>query len=128
MLKRNITYTDYEGNERSEDFYFNLNKAEILEMQLSEDGGMQQLIQKIIASQDVKNITKIFKGIILKSYGEKSADGKRFIKSSELTKAFEETEAYSILFCELATNAESAAAFINGIVPSDLSLDNKRNA
>lgn len=120
MLKKTITYTDYDGNERTEDFYFNLSKAELLEMQLSENGGLQTLLQKIISEQDSKKITEIFKSIFLKSYGEKSPDGKRFIKSEELTKAFTETEAYSNLFCELASSAEACAAFVNGIVPADL--------
>ena len=119
MLKKTITYTDYEGNERKEDFYFNLTKAEILEMELSTTGGLDRLVGKIIAEQDNKKIMEIFKDIILKSYGEKSLDGKRFIKNSEITEAFTQTEAYSELFVELATDANKAAEFINGVVPGD---------
>lgn len=119
MLKKTITYTDYEGNERTEDFYFNLTQAEILEMELSSTGGLEKMIQKIVAEQDGARITKIFKDIILKAYGEKSLDGRRFIKNDELTEAFTQTEAYSQLFVELATDSDAAADFINGIVPHD---------
>lgn len=120
MLKKTITYTDYNGVERKEDFYFNLSKAEIMEMELSTTGGLAEMIQKVVAAQDTPSIMKIFKELILKAYGEKSADGKRFIKNSELTAAFEQTEAYSNLFMELATDAEAAAKFVNAIVPADL--------
>lgn len=118
MLKKTITYTDYDGNSRTEDFYFNLSKAEVTEMELSADGGLSKMLEKIVASQDNKRIMEIFKDIIIKAYGEKSGDGKRFIKSDALREAFVQTEAYSELFMELATNAEAASAFINGIVPS----------
>lgn len=117
MLKKTMTYVDYDGNERTEDFYFNLTKAEIMEMDLSASGGLDKLITKIVAEQDGAKIVEIFKKIILGAYGEKSLDGKRFIKSPELSEAFSQTEAYSDLFMELATNAEKAAEFINGIVP-----------
>lgn len=120
MLKKTITYTDYNGLQRTEDFYFNLTKAEVMEMEMSTVGGMAEMIQKIVAAQDVPSIIKIFKDLILKAYGEKSADGKRFIKSDELSSNFAQTEAYSQLFMELATDAEAAAAFVNGIVPSDI--------
>ena len=119
MLKKTITYTDYEGNERTEDFYFNLSKAEILEMDLSASGGLEKLIRRIISEQNGEKIVKIFKEIILKAYGEKSLDGKRFIKNDELTEAFTQTEAYSQLFVELATDSDAAAAFINGIIPKE---------
>ena len=118
MLKKTITYTDYNGNERTEDHYFNLSKAEIMEMEIGTTGGLAEMIKKIVAAQDAPAIIKIFKDLILKSYGEKSADGKRFIKSEEISRAFSQTEAYSQLFMELATDAEAAAKFVNGIVPS----------
>ena len=102
MLKKTITYTDYDGNERTEDFYFNLTKAEITEMELSHDGGLTKLIEKIVAEQDSKRIVEIFKDLILRAYGEKSPDGKRFVKNQELRDAFAQTEAYSDLFMELA--------------------------
>ena len=118
MVKRTIKYTDYNGVEREEDFYFNLSKAEITEMELSTAGGLAEMINKVVAAQDAPSIIKIFKDLILKAYGEKSPDGKRFIKSAELSEAFSQTEAYSILFMELAMDAEKAAEFVNGIVPN----------
>ncbi len=123
MLKKTITYTDYDGNKRTEDFYFNLTKAELMEMEMSANGGMEKMVQKIVSSQDSKQIVEIFKEIILKSYGEKTLDGKRFIKSQEIRDSFMQTEAYSDLFMELATDDEAAAAFIKGIVPSDISKE-----
>lgn len=117
MLRKPITYIDYDGNQRTEDFYFNLTKAEVAEMELSIDGGLVKMIEKIAAAQDGKRIIEVFKDFILRSYGEKSADGRRFIKSQELRDAFSQTEAYSQLFMELATNADAASAFINGVVP-----------
>ena len=120
MLKKLIKYTDYNGKERQENFYFYLNKAELMEMELGTVGGMQNLIQLIIDKQDIPEIIKAFKMIILKSYGEKSADGVRFVKSEELSRAFSQTEAYSNLYMELISNADAAAQFINGIVPEDL--------
>lgn len=123
MLKKTITYTDYNDVERTEDFYFNLNKAELMEMEMSTTGGLAEMIKKIVAAQDSAAIIKVFKDLVLKAYGEKSADGKRFLKVDEnghpLSKNFEQTEAYSILFMELATDADEAAKFINGIVPAD---------
>ena len=120
MLKKNITYTDYNGVERTEDFYFHLTQAEIMEMQMSTTGGLAEMIEKIVATKDAPAIIKIFKELVLKAYGEKSADGKRFMKSEELSTAFAQTEAYSILFMELATNSDEAAKFVNGIIPADL--------
>ena len=117
MFKKTMTYTDYDGNERTEDFYFNLTKAELLEMELSTEGGLEKMINKIISAKDTAKIVSVFKELIAKSYGEKSADGKRFIKSKEQTEAFMQTEAYSELFLELATNTKSAEDFVNGITP-----------
>lgn len=119
MLKKTITYEDYNGVERKEDFYFNLTKAEIMEMEMSEAGGMSEMIKKIVDAKEVSAIIKIFKDLILKAYGEKSADGKRFVKSAEISEAFAQTEAYSQLFMELASDADKAAEFVNGIVPFD---------
>nr|DAQ20086.1 MAG TPA: hypothetical protein [Caudoviricetes sp.] len=121
MLKKTIDYTDYNGVERKEDFYFNLTKAEIMEMEMSTVGGLAEMIEKIVSTQDTVAIIKIFKDLVLRAYGEKSADGKRFIKSKELSDAFSQTEAYSNLFMELSTDSDAAAAFINGIVPADVS-------
>lgn len=118
MLKKTITYTDYNGSERTEDFYFNLTKAEVVEMEMSTTGGLAEMIKKIVAAQDAPSIIAIFKKLILKAYGEKSPDGKRFIKSDEISIAFSQTEAYSQLFMELATDADKAAEFVNGITPN----------
>lgn len=118
MLKKTITYVDYDGNERTEDFYFNLNKAELTEMRLSVEGGLDAYIQKIVAAKDEKTIFSIFKDIIHKAYGEKSLDGRRFIKSKELSDGFMQTEAYPVLLEELGTNSEMASEFVKGIMPS----------
>lgn len=120
MLKKRITYTDYNGNKREEDFYFNLTKAEIMEMEMSTSGGLTEMIQRIIETQDAPSIIKVFKDIIMKAYGEKSPDGKRFVKSQELSEAFSQTEAYSELFMELASDSDAASKFVNGIIPADM--------
>jgi hypothetical protein len=120
MLKKTIKYTDYNGVEREEDFYFNLSKAEVAEMELSITGGLTQKINKIVATEDGPEIIKLFQEIILGSYGEKSADGRRFIKSEELSTAFSQTEAYSNLFMELAMDSDAAAAFVNAILPQQM--------
>jgi len=124
MLKKTITYVDYNGEERKEDFYFNLTKAEVMEMELSTTGGLAEMIQRIVAAKDAPAIIKIFKDLVLKAYGEKSPDGKRFMKvdanGTPLYVAFSQTEAYSQLFMELATDADAAAAFVNGIIPADM--------
>ena len=118
MIKKTITYTDYNNEERTEDFYFNLTKAELLELETSATGGMTQLLNRIVAEKDQTQIVKIFKEVLLMAYGEKSPDGRRFVKSKELSEAFSHTEAYSDLFTELATDSDAATAFINGILPS----------
>ena len=124
MLKKTITYVDYNGEERKEDFYFNLSKAEVMEMELSTTGGLAEMIQRIVAAKDAPAIIKIFKDLVLKAYGEKSPDGKRFMKVDDNGKplyiAFSQTEAYSQLFMELATDADAAAAFVTGIIPADM--------
>ena len=124
MLKKTITYFDYNDVERTEDFYFNLSKAEIMEMDMGTTGGLAEMINKIVQTQDAPAIIKVFKDLILKAYGERSADGKRFEKKNGvLAEAFAETEAYSQLFMELATDADAAARFVNGIIPKDMQQD-----
>lgn len=118
MLKKTIKYVDFDGNERIEDFYFNLTKAEVTEMEMSTEGGLARTLEKIVIEKDSKRIVEMFKDLILKAYGEKSIDGKRFIKNQEVRDSFAQTEAYSELFMELATDADAAAAFVNGIIPS----------
>lgn len=117
MFKKTVNYTDYDGNERKEDFYFNFTKAEIVEMQYSEVGGLQKMISNIIAADDKPRLISLFKDLVLKAYGQKSPDGRRFIKNQELRDDFAQTEAYSIIFMELATNDKAAQDFVNGITP-----------
>jgi len=118
VLKKTITYIDYNDVERTEIFLFNLTKAEVTEMELSIEGGLVEKINHIVTTKNGGEIIRLFKEIILKAYGEKSPDGKRFVKSQDLSDAFSQTEAYSLLFMELATEAEKAAEFINAIVPA----------
>ena len=125
MIKKTIEYVDYNGENRKEEFYFNLSKAEVMEMEMSKNGGLSEYIQRIVKSSDNAAIIALFKEIICKAYGEKSLDGKRFIKNKELTDAFVQTEAYSELFMELATNADEAAAFVNGIIPKNMNVEKK---
>lgn len=120
MLKKTVSYTDYNGVDRTEDFYFNLSKAEVTEMELSVDGGLSTMLEKIVESKDNKQIVAMFKNIVLKAYGEKSLDGKRFIKNAEVTEAFSQTEAYSEIFMELAMDAQAAADFVNGVLPKNI--------
>ena len=120
MLKKTVTYTDYNDNTRTEDFYFNLTKAELTEMNLSTTGGLEQMIRDIITAQDTPKIIAIFKELLLKSYGVKSADGRRFIKSKELSTEFSQTEAFPIIYMELLTDEGSAEKFMTGILPSDM--------
>lgn len=117
MLKETIKYEDFNGAELTEDFYFNLTEAEILEMEMSIDGGLSSYLTQIVQAQNRPQIIKVFKKLILDAYGEKSMDGKRHMKSDEISANFAATNAYSILFTRLATNDQAAAAFINGIVP-----------
>lgn len=123
MITKTITYNDYNGNERTEDFLFNLTAAELMEMEMSVDGGLAEKIDRITKTQKAPELIKIFKDLINRSYGEKSDDGRRFVKVNDagvpLYIGFTQTEAYSQLFMELATNAEKTAEFVNGIIPTD---------
>ena len=123
MLKKIITYIDYNGVERTEPFYFNLSKAELMEMELGVTGGMTEMLDKIIAAKDAPSLMKTFKEMIMKAYGVKSDDGKRLIKSEELSIAFTQTEAYSVLFMELITDDKAAADFVNGIIPNEIQTE-----
>ena len=120
MIKKTITYTDYNGVERKEDFYFNLTKAEVMKLQLGTVGGLSAMLQKIIDTNDVPTLMNIFEDLVLKAYGVKSDDGRRFIKNDEVRAAFAETEAYSQIYMELAFDAKAAAEFVNGIIPADV--------
>ena len=117
MLKKTITYVDYNDVERKEDFYFNITKAEAMEMEMSVNGGLTALIDKIVSTNDMPTLASYFKELILKAYGEKSLDGKRFVKSKEISEAFSQTEAFSNLYMELLTDDKAAADFFNGILP-----------
>lgn len=128
MYTKTIKYTDYNGVEREENFYFNLNKAELLKMEMSKKGGLAEMINRIVQSQDAPAIMEVFEDLILKAYGEKDAEGKRFVKSEEISQAFKQTEAYSILFMELATDANAASEFINKIIPQDLNQQMQASA
>lgn len=119
MLKKTMTYTDFNGEERTEDFYFNITKAELVELEHGVDGGLSGELQRMIAAKDAKKTIETFKHILFVAYGEKAPDGRRFMKSQEISRSFAETEAYSDLFMDLATNAEHAAAFIKAIVPKE---------
>ena len=123
MLKRSITFEDYNGDTVTQDFYFHLSKAEMVELELSVDGGLSQKLQDIVNSNDGHLIIQTFKDLVLKSYGIRSEDGRRFEKSDEIRRDFQSSEAYSALFMELVTNADAAAEFVNGIVPKGLEAD-----
>lgn len=124
MISKSITYIDYNGNERTETHWFNMNDAEIMDMELSITGGMSKMIEQIIEAQDTPALMKVFKDLILKSYGVKSPDGKRFIKSDEITLEFTQTEAYVKLYTTLANNTKEAIEFVNGIIPNKKDSNN----
>lgn len=124
MIVKTIKFKDYDGNEREEEFRFHLSRGELIDMQMSEYGGLDKLLQKIIDTKDQVKLWEYFKTIILNSYGEKSPDGRNFIKKDangrKLVDNFITTEAYSELMMELIQNADNAAAFVNGIIPEGL--------
>lgn len=127
MLKKTITYTDYNGVEREEDFYFHMSKPELLEMELTTVGGYTDMINKIIAAKDQSALLNIFKEFVFKAYGEKSPDGRQFMKSEAISKAFSETPAYSEIYMELVTDADAAARFVNGVIPEELQKKNTKS-
>jgi hypothetical protein len=120
MLKLPITYTNFDGEEVTDTYWFNITKSELIEFEVSYEGGFVNALNKIIESQDKKAIIAEFKKLILWAYGEKSADGKRFVKSEELCRDFSQTAAYDALFIKLSTDDNAAADFINGVVPKDM--------
>lgn len=120
MIKKQITYTDYDGNERTESFWFALNQAELLEMNLEKNGGLSNMITRITETNDYAELSRILKDLIRRSYGVKSDDGKRFAKSPAMTEEFMQTEAYSEMFTELVTDAGATSEFIQGIIPQKL--------
>lgn len=118
MIKKTYTYTDYNGNERTEDYYFNLQEAEIMKLEMGINGGLTAKINRIIAAQDVPEIMKVFDELIGVSYGIKSPDGREFIKSPEITKSFMQTEGYNKLFMDFVTKEGFAANFFNELIPN----------
>lgn len=120
MLTKTITYTDYDGNTRTEDFYFNLSKSELAEMEMTTVGSLTTALTKMVKANDVSDLVKAFKSIILKAYGEKSPDGRRLVKSEELAVAFTQTPAYDSLFMELFTDTDKALNFVYAIIPQDM--------
>lgn len=124
MVTKEITFTDYNGQERKEKYQFNFTKAELTEMELSVNGGLSAMMDRIKETDDRPELMRIFKDLILKAYGVKSPDGKRFVKSEELRTEFSQTEAYSELYMELVTNTDSAISFFNGLIPNDLRKNN----
>lgn len=128
MLKKTIAYIDLNGVERKEDFYFNLSKPEILKMQGSVKGGYDVRLKGIAADLNGNNIMEFFEDLIMRSYGEKSEDGRRFMKSEEISRSFMETPAYEVLFEELVTNDKAAADFVNSIMPADVTQKVLENA
>ena len=121
MYRKTIKYTDFNGNEREETFYFNLSKSECAKLELSTEGGLVEWARRMIQAQSGEEIINTFEKLVLMAYGEKSPDGRRFVKGEnmELAKAFKETPAYDILFMELITNDETMAEFFNGVVGND---------
>lgn len=126
MLIQTITYTDYDGVERTEEFRFNLTRAEITEMEYTYPGGLAEEMERVLKSNDRNKLFILFKDIIAKSYGEKSQDGRRFMKSPEISQAFFETPAYDQLYMKITTDAHFAAEFVKGILPLDTVPENER--
>lgn len=117
MIKWPITYTDYNGETHTEDFYFNLNKAEVMEMNLNANGAYSEYLQRIVDQRDGAKLAEVYRDLILNSYGEKSPDGRRFVKSKALAESFSQTEAYAELYMQLATEEGAAIKFIEGVLP-----------
>lgn len=117
MIKKTVEYTDFDGNKRKEDFYFHLTEAEVADWELSIEGGLSKMLVNIIKSNDIRKIIPIYKEILIKSYGVKSPDGRRFIKNDEVRDDFVQTQAFSDLYMRLATDAEEGSNFIKGIMP-----------
>ena len=126
MYVKEIEYTDFNGVARKEKFYFNLTKAEILDMELGKTGGLTEYIQKILEAQDTPAIMSLFKSLLLKSYGVKSDDGRRFVKNDQIRAEFEQTQAFSDLYMLLALDDGEASKFVNAIVPADMKVSDEQ--
>lgn len=128
MYVKEVEYTDFNGVVRKEKFYFNLTKAEILDMELGKTGGFTEYIKKVIEAQDTPTLMSLFKSLLLKSYGVKSDDGRRFIKNDQVREEFEQTQAFSDLYMTLALDDEEASKFVNGIIPADMHATEEQKA
>jgi hypothetical protein len=120
MLKRTITFKDFDENEVTEVHYFNISNSELIELNVGYEGGAEGFFMRLVESGDGKNIIEEFKKLILFAYGKRSEDGRRFIKNDEIRTEFSQTLAFDALFMDLATNLDSAAQFVNGVIPKDL--------
>lgn len=120
MIKKTITYVDFNNIERTETFYFNYSKAELLEMEMSTEGGFVERIQRIIDAKDAPSLIRLWKKFVIDAYGVKSDDGRRFMKNDDVRAAFVECPAYSTIFMELATDDAAGAEFVKGVVPADM--------
>lgn len=123
MIKKTITYVDYDGETRTEAFYFNLNKVELAKMQLGSDGGYSEFLKRITAAKDTAAMLNVITDLVEMSYGEKELDGKRFRKSKELTECFTQSPAYEALFMELVQNTDAMVEFVKGILPADMAKE-----
>lgn len=128
MLKKEITYTDYDGLERTETFYFNISKAEYTELELTTPGGLEEMLKTISGKKDIPAMINFFKRLINLSYGVKSADGRKMVKNQDVLNDFLQSEAYSELFTELLTDATAAVTFIANIMPIDKETANEATA
>lgn len=120
MIKKTVTFTDFDGNKRTEDFYFHLTEQELTEWELSVDGGLSGVLTRIVNSQDTKTLIGIFKDLLIKAYGVKTPDGRGFVKNEEVLNNFTCTQAFSDIYMELATDDKAAAEFVNGVMPASL--------
>lgn len=124
MLKKTITFTDFDGKERTEDHYFHLSKADVVKwLTTNGDYTLDKMLERLSTEKNGKKIMEIFEDLIHRSYGKRSLDGRKFEKNEEIWKDFYETEAYSELFMEMVTDAKKASAFVNGIIPADLAAE-----
>lgn len=120
MLKKTITYVDYDGRERTEDFWFNLSKTELTKLDAELPGGVLGVLRKIIDKQDRKALVDFIETLILRSYGEKTPDGKRFVKTIDMAEEFMQTPAYDVLFMSILSDTDSQTSFINGVIPQSM--------
>lgn len=116
MIKKTVTYTDFNDMERTDELHFHMTQPELIKLSVSKEGGFERYLNKIIQTNNMKEIVDTLDEVIRLSYGEKTADG-RFEKSPEILNKFVSSEAYNIVFMEIAQNSETAAEFINGVIP-----------